>query len=89
MDFILDNIGIFLMILGISHAISSIFIINALSRNGYNSSVMTPIANIRKLRNLSKFKKEYKSLYFLSLGIGYFALLTLILFIIVIIVEVT
>jgi len=89
MDFILDNFGIILMIVGIAHTISSINIIYVLSSNGYKSSIMTPIANIRKLKELSKTKNEHKGLYYIALSIGYLALLTLILFIIAIIVDVT
>lgn len=89
MNFILDHFGIMLVVFGIAHAISSINIISVLSKNGYKSSIMTPIANIRKLKELSKTKDEHKSLYYIALGVGYFALLTLLLFIVAIIIDVT
>lgn len=87
MDFILDNFGIMIMVVGIAHAVSSVNILYVLSKNGYKSSIMTPIANIRKLKELSNTKNEHKGLYYLALVIGYSALLTLVLFAIAIIVD--
>ncbi len=89
MYFMLDNFGVMIMVVGIAHAVSSANILYVLSKNGYKSSIMTPIASIKKLKELSDTKNEHKGLYYLALIIGYSALLILVLFVIAIIVDVS
>ena len=87
MDLLFESLGISIVIIGILHAISSIVIISTLSENGYSSSLMTPIANIKSLKVLSKEQGEFKWLYYLAQVVGYLALTTLLLFVIAIIVS--
>lgn len=60
MDLLFESLGISIVVIGILHAISSIVTISTLSENGYSSSLMTPVANIKSLRELSKEQSEYK-----------------------------
>jgi hypothetical protein len=85
MDLLFESLGISIVVIGIVHAISSIFIISTLSEKGYSSSLMTPIANLKSLKKLSKEEGEFKWLYYLARVIGYLALTTLLLFVIAII----
>jgi hypothetical protein len=81
MNYLLNNIGFIILIFGIVYAISSIYSVMILSANEYQASVMTPISNIKKLKELSRKRKEYIGLYYMALYIGYGAVITLILFI--------